>query len=149
MSDCGYTRIGWYGGPRRSSTSDPSIRVSDAERTDISDLLSKHYADGRLDDAEFKMRLDRAMAAKTRADLNGLLSDLPPLESEARTRKPRIGRRAIWFMTMIAIVVLTVGFASAIVPPHIPWILVLVVFLLLWHRRSGRFSHHHHHSPGY
>ena len=51
----------------------PQMRVSDAERHEIADILSKHFADGRLDDVEFNERLDKAMRAKTRGDLAGLL----------------------------------------------------------------------------
>jgi hypothetical protein len=56
------------------------MRVGDAERADIADRLSRHFSDGRLDEAEFGERLDRAMRAKTMADLSGLLSDLPETE---------------------------------------------------------------------
>lgn len=55
------------------------VRASDAERADVADRLSRHYQDGRLDQAEFNERLDRAMNAKTRADFNGLFADLPDL----------------------------------------------------------------------
>jgi Flp pilus assembly protein TadB len=55
------------------------LRASDAERADVADRLSRHYQDGRLDQAEFNERLDRAMNAKTRADFNGLFADLPDL----------------------------------------------------------------------
>jgi hypothetical protein len=55
------------------------MRASDAERADVADRLSRHYQDGRLDQAEFNERLDRAMNAKTRADFNGLFADLPDL----------------------------------------------------------------------
>jgi|SRR5579872_459920 len=57
--------------------SDQDIRVSDAERQAITDRLAAHYADGRLDQAEFDERAGRAMTAKTRGDLRGLLADLP------------------------------------------------------------------------
>ena len=53
------------------------MRVGDAERAEIADRLARHFSDGRLDEAEFSERLDRAMRAKTMADLSGLLSDLP------------------------------------------------------------------------
>ena len=59
------------------------LRVSDAERNEVAELLSKHYGDGRLDAAEFQERLDRAMSAKTRADLSGLLADLPRTARDA------------------------------------------------------------------
>jgi hypothetical protein len=53
------------------------MRVSDTDRSEIADRLAKHYGDGRLDKAEFEQRLDQALQAKTRADLIGLLADLP------------------------------------------------------------------------
>jgi hypothetical protein len=60
-----------------ASWPDAAMRVSDAERSQVADRLSRHYAEGRLDDAEFEARLDRAMRATTRADLLGLFADLP------------------------------------------------------------------------
>src|SRR5215472_17529589 len=60
------------------SPSGAAMRIGDAERTDVADRLAKHFSDGRLDETEFGERLDRAMRAKTMADLSGLLADLPP-----------------------------------------------------------------------
>jgi hypothetical protein len=57
--------------------SDQHIRVSDADRNAVAELLGQHYADGRLDQAEFDDRISRTMAAKTRGDLTGLFDDLP------------------------------------------------------------------------
>ncbi len=68
------------------------MRVSDAERTAIADRLAKHFSEGRLDEAEFNDRLDRAMSAKTMADLTGLLSDLPDAEA-AQPQLPAAGAR--------------------------------------------------------
>jgi hypothetical protein len=62
---------------RRIRYSDQHIRVSDAERNSVAELLGQHYADGRLDQAEFDERISRTMAAKTRGDLAGLFDDLP------------------------------------------------------------------------
>jgi len=61
----------------RGLYSDQHLRVSDAERQAVVDRLAEHFADGRLDQAEFDDRVGRAMNAKTRADLSGLFSDLP------------------------------------------------------------------------
>src|SRR5580693_235556 len=66
---------------RRIRYSDQHIRVSDAERNSVAELLGQHYADGRLDQAEFDERVNRTMAAKTRGDLAGLFDDLPDPES--------------------------------------------------------------------
>jgi Domain of unknown function (DUF1707) len=62
---------------RRIRYSDQHIRVSDADRNSVAELLGRHYADGRLDQAEFDERISRTMAAKTRGDLAGLFDDLP------------------------------------------------------------------------
>jgi hypothetical protein len=148
-SQYGQYRAFWPGGPRWPTYTDPSIRVSDAERTEMSDVLSKHYEEGRLDDSEFKTRLDKAMSAKTRGDLSGLLSDLPPLHPEASPRRHGVIRRAWWGFTVLAMVVLGLWVASALTTPHIPWILILVVVAIFWHRGSRRWhGHHHDHRPG-
>lgn len=61
---------------------DLNMRVSDAERAEVADRLSRHFADGRLDQAEFDERVSRAMAAKTVGDLRGLFDDLPNLPGD-------------------------------------------------------------------
>jgi Flp pilus assembly protein TadB len=68
------------------------MRVGDTERAAIADRLAKHFSDGRLDEAEFNDRLDRAMRAKTMADLTGLLSDLPDAEA-VQPQPAAAGRR--------------------------------------------------------
>src|ERR1700733_15523156 len=71
----------WIQAATRRRTSYSDLRISDAERSEVADLLSKHYGDGRLDQAEFNERLDLAMKAKTYKDLSGLFADLPPTEA--------------------------------------------------------------------
>ena len=57
-----------------------TLRISDAERNEVADRLSRHFADGRLDESEFTERLESAMSAKTQGELSGLFDDLPSLE---------------------------------------------------------------------
>jgi len=66
-----------------------NMRVSDAERAEVADLLGRHYSDGRLDKQEFDERVARAMSAKTRGDLEGLFDDLPELDSTGATGRDR------------------------------------------------------------
>jgi hypothetical protein len=73
---------------RRIRYSDQHIRVSDAERSAVAELLGQHYADGRLDQPEFDERISRTMAAKTRGDLTGLFDDLPETEPGAGSDGP-------------------------------------------------------------
>ena len=116
------------------------MRVSDAERTEMADTLSKHYADGRLDDGEFKVRLDKAMGAKTRADLNGLLVDLPPVHAVGACAAGPASSGAhggrSWCSAFVA---LAIGVTSSIVSYHVPWLLIALVLFFVW--RSGRFHH--------
>jgi hypothetical protein len=55
----------------------PTIRASDRERDAATARLQEAFAEGRLDDAEFDTRMRSALSAGTRADLDGLLADLP------------------------------------------------------------------------
>jgi hypothetical protein len=53
------------------------MRVGDAEREAAAAELREHYASGRLTLDELNERVDQAFAAKTRGDLNALMTDLP------------------------------------------------------------------------
>ncbi|MBG6091349.1 DUF1707 and DUF4870 domain-containing protein [Actinomadura viridis] len=55
------------------------LRVSDAEREPVIERLQEAYAEGRLDHAEFDMRMHLAMTAKTRGDLAVVTRDLAPV----------------------------------------------------------------------
>ena len=55
----------------------PLIRASDRERDDVLRTLQDAFAEGRLGDEEFDERMRSALAARTRADLDQLLADLP------------------------------------------------------------------------
>jgi hypothetical protein len=59
---------------------DPRLRASDADRDRTVSLLREHHAEGRLTAEEFHERLDRALAAKTRGELDELLADLPGID---------------------------------------------------------------------
>jgi len=125
------------------------IRASDAERTDVADRLSRHYQDGRLDQAEFNERLDRAMNAKTRAEFAGLFADLPDLPDEqasqngqppsAQVRIPRGRPRPALgqLLTIAAIVVVAIVFAHTVLHSTLLWVLVAVL-AFLWLRNEER-----------
>jgi Domain of unknown function (DUF1707) len=124
---------------------DASLRASDDERNAVADKLSRHYAEGRLDEVEFKTRLDAAMSATTRGDLNGLFDDLPRLASEPVPPPPRHRRVLPW----ILVVVLFAIAAGATMPfyplYHVPWFLLAVIAFFVWRRAGGRHLHSHHH----
>ena len=142
-----------------TSSANPQMRISDADRTEVADRLSKHYSDVRLDQAEFNERLDRAMNAKTQADLNGLFADLPTTDNEPDKavkavsqpdRRPRNRRPVQRVIGLILITVVAIFAAHALMWPFgfaghflfvpVPWILVAIIAFLCWryatrHRR--------------
>jgi hypothetical protein len=123
-------------GRRSSSYADSHLRASDAERNDVAERLSRHFTEGRLDQPEFKARLDRAMGATTRGDLEGLFDDLPPLATEAPPR-PRHRR-----IVPVLLVALFVALAATVTFPlvHVPWLLLVVIGVLVWHRAARHGS---------
>jgi hypothetical protein len=54
-----------------------NVRVGDADREAVAAQLREHYADGRLTLEELNERIDQTFAAKTKADLNTVMRDLP------------------------------------------------------------------------
>lgn len=135
------------------------LRASDAERADVADRLSRHYQDGRLDQAEFNDRLERAMNAKTRADFNGLFADLPDLpdptdqagQSGQSSRPPfnpgrlqqrQARRSSVNYIVFLAFVALVTYLAAHMLMHSLfPWLVVAaVVFLWLRNEHMRRRS---------
>lgn len=54
------------------------LRASDAEREAVVQRLVRAMEEGRITVTEFDERAQKAYAAKTRAELDELTSDLPP-----------------------------------------------------------------------
>jgi Domain of unknown function (DUF1707) len=55
----------------------PALRASDRDRDAVLQRVQQAFAEGRLDDAEFDERMRAALTARTHADLDALLADLP------------------------------------------------------------------------
>ncbi|GAA0427656.1 hypothetical protein GCM10010357_56660 [Streptomyces luteireticuli] len=71
----------------------PEMRVSDAERERVAEVLRTAVADGRLDLEEFGERLDAAYKARTRGELEPLVRDLPAPSAPAPAVDARVGGR--------------------------------------------------------
>jgi hypothetical protein len=133
---------------RRDATSyDTSLRASDDERNAVADKLSRHYAEGRLDETEFKTRLDTAMSATTRGDLSGLFHDLPKLPEPLPPPPTRRQRAVPWLFVLAFIAFVSLATLPFYPMYHVPWFLIAIVGFFLW-RRAGGAWHHHHHTAG-
>ena len=77
----------------------PVERVSDAERAQAVELLRHHCGEGILTLDEFGDRVTLVYDARTRAELEDVLSDLPQQETEVpETRRRRVTRWAVAIM---------------------------------------------------
>ncbi|GLZ38558.1 DUF1707 domain-containing protein [Actinokineospora sp. NBRC 105648] len=56
---------------------DAGIRISGTERDEAVALLGRHMSTGRLEIEEYEFRCVRAVAARTRGDIEALFTDLP------------------------------------------------------------------------
>lgn len=119
MSDYGYAPD--YG-PR-----DRSLRVGDRERDAVGDALRQAHLEGRLDADEFQARLDRAMAAKTYAELDELIADFP--SASAETQAPRATGYAPAWRRPFLVLPLAVTTAVVIGAGHFPWFAIPLLFL--------------------
>jgi hypothetical protein len=139
---------------RRIRYADQHIRVSDADRNAVAEQLGAHYADGRLDQAEFDERISRTMAAKTRGDLAGLFDDLPdphpgpagaagpggPAAPYVRPRRRSGAFRSLILLAIVIVVCSTAWHAmNSFFFFNIPWfpiaVIVAIVLLVSRHRR--------------
>lgn len=136
---------------RRARWRDTGLRVSDADRAEVTDLLSMHYSDGRLDEGTFNERIDQAMRATTESDLAALLADLPPAggpatvapQPQGPAAHPVQGRRGhrVLFLILVVLLAAMAGplLARILVVTglmSIPWLLIgLIAVIWLSHRR--------------
>jgi hypothetical protein len=121
-------------GPR--SPDDPGLRVSDAERQATVDQLKAHFTAGRLDMDEYEQRLQQALGARTRRELDDLLKDLPVTNAGA-VRQPQA--RPFFVPVLIAIAALA-AITTVFGVAHgffFPWWIIPIAFFL-WSRHWRR-----------
>ena len=126
------------------ATPGPEVRIGDAERNQVADALSEHFSAGRLDATELKERLDVAMGAKTRGELCGLLSDLPPLGAPPSEAPPRHRRIAMWLALGVLFLAVSLPWHAGPWPwaPRVPWLLIGLIALVVWGRSRRHFHRH-------
>jgi hypothetical protein len=111
------------------------LRAADPDREAVAAILRREHVAGRLDSEEFDDRLARCLTAKTYAELDALLADLPADEpTTPQRRRPRLSVFPFAFVPLLPIVVaalvFTHGGAGWLVFP----IFFFVVRPLLWGR---------------
>jgi hypothetical protein len=111
------------------------LRVGDQERDAVAEILRRRHVEGRLDAEEFNTRIDRCLAAKTYADLDQLIADLPLAPGGSQVGYPR-WRPWPGGFALLPLVVIAIAVAGG----H-AWIAIPVIFFiirpLLWRRWSA------------
>jgi hypothetical protein len=108
---------------------DRSLRVSDRERDEVATLLRDHAAEGRLTPAELDQRVEGALTARTGADLDALLADLPARRSERQKRDERHDAfRSVTFLAAAAVLIVGLWLFTGAHGFWPVWILGIVAF---------------------
>ena len=93
------------------------VRASDVERDSAAAALREHFVQGRLTLEELIGRLDTALTARTRSQLDNVLADLPsrkerPAEPEPVVFPARYAAVAILIIVMAVWLVLAAWFSQ-------------------------------------
>jgi len=124
-------------------------RVGDADRNRITDLLKEAHVAGYLTLEETDERIGSALAARTRGELDRLVTDLPPewraSQDPARppaTRPPRhrpmVPPEAVWLVPLLVVVagLLTLAVLTRAIY-FFPWPLLWIFFVFGRRGRAG------------
>jgi hypothetical protein len=117
-----------------------SLRASDADREQIVDRLRKACAEGRLAVHELEQRVSAALRARTYADLDATVADLPgqrvgPPRSAAATRAVRTVRAHPALLIVAIPVALVV--AATLIAIAVLWTVIMVLLFVISQRRYG------------
>jgi hypothetical protein len=123
---------------RRHGPYDRSLRAGDRDREAVVDILRQQHLAGRLESDEFQERVDRCYAAKTYADLDGLLADLPAGEEQTRSTR-RAWRWPAFALVPVLIAVIALS-RGHLFWPAIPLLFFFVARPLLWRSAGRRFG---------
>jgi hypothetical protein len=135
------------------------LRASHADREQVIEVLKAAFVHGRLDRDEFDLRVGRALASRTYADLAALTADIPARLTKARLPEPAresVNKKAVaamaWataaFIGIWPVMILTQDGSLFAVPVVVVWLVLAMAvptgWLVLLHdwldKRAGRPS---------
>jgi Domain of unknown function (DUF1707) len=120
----------------RNGPRDRSLRAADSDREAVAETLREQHVAGRLDTAELQERIERCYTAKSYADLDAIVADLPHQEPDPQ----RIRSLSSW--PRLALVPLALIAIVAVSHGHLFWLAIPLLFFffvrpMMW-RASGR-----------
>jgi hypothetical protein len=117
-----------------------TLRASDADRDEIIDRLRKASAEGRLALRELEHRVATALRARTFAELDATVSDLPGGRLGERRSAPRRAAGMVQAHPALLLLAIPLALAAAVtlVAITLLWSTLVLVIFLLGHRRHRR-----------
>ncbi len=114
-------------GPR-----DRNLRAADADRDTVAETLREQHLAGRIDTDELQERIERCYAAKTYAELDALLADLPAadLPQDDRSARARHGWRGVPRFALLPVLPLLI-LALAFSHGRVLWLVFPLAFFLI------------------
>jgi hypothetical protein len=125
--------------PTDLNASRSNLRASDADRDAVLAELSEHFMAGRLTSPELDERTNRALAAKTYGDLQGLMQDLPAIRTAAAAQPPEPAPPAptrhpappiVAALAGVAVIALVLGLVSGHHAWQIWWVIPIALIVV-------------------
>lgn len=109
------------------SPRDRTLRVGDSEREAVSNILRNAHVEGRLDNEEFQVRLEHCLTAKTYADLDDLIADVPRAEADSGS-----ATRPAWRPWPAPFLLVPFALIAAIaIGTHVAWLAFPLFFFIV------------------
>lgn len=114
--------------------------ASDAERERVSERLRTAVAEGRLTTEELSERLERTFAARTHAELDGVVAGLPGVPAPVERRRPavrrKLERQGIYLAAPVLVCILVWAFSGAHGGFWPKWVIFAALVRLLFGARE-------------
>lgn len=95
----------WYAARDQAEAQRDALLASDAEREQVCALLNRAFSEGRLTSPELDERTSRALAARTRGELEDVLAGLEGMESRttwnAAPQRGLLPRLVFWVVGLL------------------------------------------------
>jgi Domain of unknown function (DUF1707) len=122
-----------------------SLRASDADREEIVARLHKAATEGRIASDELEQRVSAALTARTYAELDATVADLPRQPARRPRRDVRRRSTAGWALTLVKehpllllfIVPVLALTAAMVLAATVMWAVLMVVVMVLGGRPRG------------
>jgi hypothetical protein len=119
------------------------LRASHADREQVIEVLKAAFVHGRLDRDELDLRVGRALAARTYADLTALTADIPARPTRARLPEPAresVNKKAVaamaWataaFIGIWPVMILTQDGSPFAIPIVVVWLVLAMAVPTGW-----------------